>query len=233
MTAPVLRDWQSVRAEVLRRIHARDWKPGEMIPNEADLAAEFGCARSTVNRALRDIAQSGLLDRRRKAGTRVASNPAARATLTIPVMREEIEGTGRKYGYQLLSRSTEIPPVAESAAMQLPPDGTLLHIRALHLADDRPFALENRWIDPGVVPGVADAHFERISANEWLLQNAAYTHGEIAFSATVAGPADAPLLGCAAGAPLFVTERLTWDTTRAVTRVRILFAPGYQMRTGL
>ncbi|WP_295317417.1 GntR family transcriptional regulator [Roseobacter sp.] len=233
MTGPVLRDWQSVRAEVLRRIHVRDWKPGDLIPNEADLASEFGCARSTVNRALRDIAQSGLLDRRRKAGTRVASNPVARATLSIPVMREEIEGVGRKYGYQLLSRSTEIPPVAESAAMQLTPDDALLHIRALHLADDRPFALENRWIDPGVVPGVTDAPLENISANEWLLQNAPYTHGEIAFSATVAQASDAPLLGCDTGAPLFVTERLTWDGTRAVTRVRILFPPGYQMRTAL
>ena len=44
--------WQAIRDEVKRRIHARDWKPGEPIPNEAELAEEFGCARATVNRAL-------------------------------------------------------------------------------------------------------------------------------------------------------------------------------------
>lgn len=32
---------------MLRRIRARDWPPGSVIPNEADLAVEFGCARAT------------------------------------------------------------------------------------------------------------------------------------------------------------------------------------------
>ena len=42
MNALSFRNWQSVQEEVLRRIHAREWKPGDLIPNEADLAAEFG-----------------------------------------------------------------------------------------------------------------------------------------------------------------------------------------------
>ena len=72
MTAPAFRDWRSVHDEVLRRIHAREWAPGSLIPNEADLALEFGCARSTVNRALRTLAEAGLLDRRR-AGSAMAT----------------------------------------------------------------------------------------------------------------------------------------------------------------
>ena len=65
-----IRTWQGVMEEVRRRIHARDWPPGALIPNEADLAAEFGVARVTVNRALRTLAEAGLLDRRRKAEQR-------------------------------------------------------------------------------------------------------------------------------------------------------------------
>ena len=65
--------WQSVQKEVLRRIHAREWKPGDLIPNEAELAKEFGCARPTVNRALRTLAEGGW------PGT---SKTAARATDT-------------------------------------------------------------------------------------------------------------------------------------------------------
>jgi hypothetical protein len=45
--------WEDIRAEVLRRIRARDWPPGALIPGEEALAAEFGVARATVNRALR------------------------------------------------------------------------------------------------------------------------------------------------------------------------------------
>jgi len=82
-----LRNWQGVREEVLRRIHARVWAPGDLLPTETELAAEFGCARTTVNRALRTLAESGLLDRKRKAGTRVVRHPVRKATLSIPVIR--------------------------------------------------------------------------------------------------------------------------------------------------
>ncbi|MCY0152430.1 GntR family transcriptional regulator [Hoeflea alexandrii] len=66
-----------MQAEVLRRINAREWKPGDFIPNESELSVEFGCARATVNRALRGLAESGLLDRRRKARHQGGAQPGA------------------------------------------------------------------------------------------------------------------------------------------------------------
>ena len=61
--------WQSIQQEISRRIAERIWLPGELIPNEVVLAEEFGCARATVNRAMRELASTGLLERKRKAGT--------------------------------------------------------------------------------------------------------------------------------------------------------------------
>jgi DNA-binding GntR family transcriptional regulator len=81
--------WQAIQAEALRRIRDREWKPGEAIPHEAELAGEFGCARATVNRALRELAEAGLLERRRKAGTRVSLNPVRKATFEIPIIRQD------------------------------------------------------------------------------------------------------------------------------------------------
>lgn len=233
MNSPVFRDWQSVQEEVLRRIRTRMWEPGALIPNEADLAIEFGCARTTVNRALRALAEAGWLDRRRKAGTRVAAQPVAKATLSIALIRQEVEERGQKYSYQRIVRALQIPPLDVSAAMRTPAKVSLLYVRALHLADDIPYALESRWINPHVVPGAQNEPFQEISANEWLLQNAAYTDGEIAFSAVNAGDEEAALLACPLNAALFAIDRLTWDTQASVTKVRLLFAPGHQMRTVL
>ncbi|WP_281982824.1 UTRA domain-containing protein [Thalassorhabdomicrobium marinisediminis] len=233
MTARRLNNWQAVQDEVLRRIHAREWPPGALIPNEADLAVEFGCSRATVNRALRALADSGLLDRRRKAGTRVAAQPVAKATLDIAVIRHEVEGRGQAYGYQRLSRAEAVPPAAVSGAMGTASDRPLLHIRALHLADGRPYAVEDRWINTGVVPLARDEGFETVSANEWLLEHAPYTHGDIAFSAVVLGPEDAGTLDIAPAEAAFAIDRLTRDGPAAVTKVRLLFPPGYQLRTTL
>lgn len=231
MNTPTIRNWQGVQDEVLRRIHSREWMPGELIPNETELAIEFGCARTTVNRALRSLADSGRLDRKRKAGTRVAAEPVGKATLDIAVISTEVEARGQKYGYQLIERTQAIPPVIVRAAMKVSADRPLLHIQALHLADDRPYAREDRWINTEAVPQALDESFEAVSANEWLLKHAPYTHGEIAFCATGATVDESRSLDCPEQSALFAMDRLTWDNGASVTKVRLVFAPGHQLRT--
>lgn len=177
--------WQGIRTEVLRRIHNRDWPPGTQIPKEADLALEFGCARATVNHALRDLAETGLLERRRKSGTRVALHPVRTAKLSIPVIWQDVEDRKQTYG---LDQTVTLPPTPILARMQLGPGTKLLHLRSLHLSDETPYMVEDCWIDLAVVPAAADALFDGISANEWLLTHTPHTHGDIAFSVVSATP---------------------------------------------
>jgi GntR family histidine utilization transcriptional repressor len=228
MSGPPPKGWQAIQDEVLRRIHARDWPPGHVIPGEVDLAREFGCARATVNRALRALAEAGLLERRRKAGTRVALHPVSRATVEIPVIRREIEDRGHAYGYSLLERSLAPPPAGPRAT--LGPDPAL-HLTALHSADGAPYVVEDRWISLSTVPAAHDAPFDRVSANEWLLAYAPFTHGDIAFSAEAASDSQAELLSTAPGTPVFAITRVTWDHTRAITVVRLIYAPGYSIHS--
>ena len=70
--------WQFVQEDVLARIQNGTWPAGELIPTETELAAEYGCARATVNRALQVLADSGILERRRKVGTRVVVLPGGK-----------------------------------------------------------------------------------------------------------------------------------------------------------
>lgn len=225
------RNWRNVESEVLDRIHSRQWKPGELIPTEADLAAEFGCSRTTVNRALRSIADTGLLDRKRKAGTRIATHPVRKATLDIPVIRREIEARGQVYSHHLIDRESRVPPASIRARMKLDASSEQLHLRALHLADNRPYAYEDRWLNFAAVPEAAEVNFDEQNANEWLVVNAPYTKGDIAFLA-IEAPADiADILGARTGDALFAIDRTTWNGPAAITSVRIVFARGYVMQT--
>jgi GntR family histidine utilization transcriptional repressor len=200
-----------------------------MIPNEADLALEFGCARATVNRALRDLAESGVLDRRRKAGTRVTEAPVRRAVLSIPLIRDEVAGLGQPYGYAQLVRALTSPPPPIRGALALPQDSEALHVRALHLAGGTPFALEDRWINPAAAPGVLGADFTTVSANEWLVRHAPFTAGRLSFSAITADAAIATQLDCAPGTALFRLDRSTLDGSRPVTVAQITYRPSYRL----
>ena len=223
--------WQAIQAEVLHRIRSREWPPGELIPNEADLAGEFGCARATVNRALRELAEAGYLDRRRKVGTRVALNPVRKATLEIPVIHHEVEARGGAYGYALISREMAPAPLHVRSRLGLPAEAGLLHARALHLSDATPYAYEDRWINPAAVPALMEVDLTRTSANAWLVQNMPYTKGSLALSAVEADAATAAILACRPGAALFIIERTTWMHDAPITWVRQFHAPGHRLTT--
>jgi len=227
----MINSWQGVRSEVLRRIHSREWAPGSAIPNEAALAEEFGCARATVNRALRTLAESGILDRRRKAGTRVAQHPVPKARLEIPVIRREVEAGGAVYGYDCLEQARKDMPDAIARRLSRRRGGMALHIMAVHTADESPYVIEERWINDRAVSGLSGADFSNLSANEWLITHAPFTHGDITFSAVNASESEADILNVKPGAALFVLDRTTWDGERAITTVRMIFAPGYQLQT--
>jgi GntR family histidine utilization transcriptional repressor len=223
--------WQAIRAEALRRIRAGDWPPGERIPDEADLAAEFGCARATVNRALRDLAEAGLLERKRKGGTRVPVTPVRKATFEIAIIRQDVEGRGQVHGYRLLEDRLGAPPAPVRAALRMPGPAQMRRVTALHLADGAPFCLEDRWLEPQVAPpGVA---FEAISANEWLVRNVPYSGGTIAFLARPADASAAEALGCAAGDALLAVERTTFREDAPITFVRLTYAPGHRVEAVL
>jgi GntR family histidine utilization transcriptional repressor len=222
-----------VESEVLSRIRSRQWAPGELIPKESDLAEEFGCARATVNRALRSVAESGLIDRRRKAGTRVTKNPVRKATLNIPIMREEIESSNRTYSYAVFSSQLETAPLHIQAHLGLNNEAGVLHHQSLHLADGKPYVASDRWVNAQAIPQILDVDFSTVSANEWLVANAPFTSGDIAFSATEADAAISERLGAKIGQALFTIDRTTWNEKIAITCVRLIFHPGYRMRTTL
>ena len=112
--------FQDIRDEVLRRIQDRVWDQGALLPTEQELSEEFGCARATVNRALRELAERGIIDRKRKSGTRVAIAPVKQARLEITVTRQQVEDMNAVYRYRLVSRAAVPAPGWLSSQMGLP-----------------------------------------------------------------------------------------------------------------
>lgn len=220
---------QQIAEEVRRRIIDRIWMQGDRIPDEADLAIEFGAARATVNKALQLLADEGLLDRRRRAGTRIAVNPVRKATFTIPIVREQIETGGMAYSHRVFAQELGRIPDDVAQDSGLPFGKELLHVQAVHYGDGKPFQYEDRWINPAVSPDLSKVDFQHLNANEWLVKNFTYIRADAAFSAENADDTDARLLGTKPGQALLILRRITWNDRGPITIVRIAYHPGFIM----
>jgi GntR family histidine utilization transcriptional repressor len=223
--------YKEVKSDILAKIVKGDWGPGDLVPNEVDLAVTYGCARATVNRAMRELADDGIIERRRKAGTRVRMTQVRQARFDIPLVRDEVTERGAAYRYSLVSHEVEIAPDWLRAQLQLPVGGKALHLVCMHSADGVPYETENRWINMAALPAAEDADFSQECPTEWVLAAIPFTKAEINLSAELADQKLSDYLACSVGDPVFSVERSTWWEGDAVTYVRLTYRPGYRLTT--
>jgi GntR family histidine utilization transcriptional repressor len=223
--------YRDIKADILRKITKGDWRPGGAIPNEIELAASYGVARATVNRAMRELAEEGIIERKRKAGSKVRMSPLRRARFDIPLVRREIEDQGQAYRYALISTAVEAAPDWLRARLNLDAKTEVLHLVCMHFADGSPYQYEDRWINLALLPEAREADFSVLGPNEWLVAAVPFSDAEISFSAATADQALANHLSCSPGDPLFQLERSTWWQDQAVTYVRLVYRPGHRMTT--
>lgn len=223
--------YQDVKTHILAQIRANVWAPGSTLPNEVDLAANLGCARATVSRAMRELVDEGILERKRKAGTKVKSAPTRRAQFAIPIIREEIEKTGAAYRYDLVERQVLEAPDWLRSRLELAKGARVLHIRCMHYSNKTPYQYEERWINLASVPQAETFDFQNVGPNEWLVQEVPFTEGNLEFSATSATPDIAAFLQVPEQSAVFTSERTTWLDGQNVTYAQLFFVRGYKMTT--
>jgi GntR family transcriptional regulator len=66
--------YQQIKVLILQSLQSGEWKPGEAIPSEMDLAARFRVSQGTVRKAIDELAAENLVVRRQGKGTFVATH---------------------------------------------------------------------------------------------------------------------------------------------------------------
>lgn len=209
-----------IRSEIEARIASGEWPPGYRIPFEHELVAHYGCARATVSKALTALVGSGLIERRRKAGSFVAYPHVHSAMLDIPDIGKAIAERTGSYRFDLLTSKIDRDDglsghFAEGTRVRL--------VTGIHQGSDGPFAFEDRLISLASVPEAAHADFTAISPSAWLLQSVPWTQARHRISAIGASAGVSRHLGVSRATPCLLVERWTWRTRAPVTYVCQIF----------
>lgn len=225
-TGPI---YDQIRRSIRDLVLNGTWPPGTSVPPEHALMEQLGASRMTVHRALVQLAREGLITRRRRSGTIVASPPASHAMLDILSIPQEVERLGQRYEHEVLSREDGRPSPELAIRFGLKRGERVAHLVTLHRADGKPHVLEERVIHLAAVPAAADEDFANTPPGDWLLGNSLWSQAEHAISAVPAEPDDARLLAIEAGEACLLIERRTWNQAAPITAVRLLY-PGTRHR---
>ena len=150
--------YEQVRARLIEGISAGDWRAGEAIPTEAELAASFGVAIGTVRKAVDSLVAERALMRRQGKGTFVTAHDGRRLMFHF----FHIVGRDGAKAYpevRTLSFRRERATAEEAAALGIAPLDKVVRIRnVLSLAGD-PAIVDDIALPAELFPGLTEKIF--------------------------------------------------------------------------
>jgi GntR family transcriptional regulator, histidine utilization repressor len=216
---------QKILSDIETRIVSGEWPPGHRIPFEVDLAEHYGCSRMTVNKVMTQLANSGLIERRKKSGSFVAFPKAQSAILEIHDIKAEVQSLNLAYSYEIASFVTRKATADDRKRLELTAEARVADIVCLHFAANRPFCLEERIINLDTVPEAAKPDFSQNAPGPWLLKEVPWSAAEHRITAISASSEVAARLDIDKSAACLAVERRTWSGAGPVTHVKFTY-PG-------
>ncbi|WP_336492629.1 GntR family transcriptional regulator [Methylobacterium nigriterrae] len=213
-----------VKDSLVKRIGSGSWKPGEMLPSENELAAEYQVSQGTVRKALMALEADRLIVRRQGRGTYVARHSRDETLFQffriVGPDNRRLTPTSRVLSHRKQRASNE-----QAARLNIEP-GSMLHaIIRVRSLDQAPAIFERVFVPVALMPDL------RVQANEVMEEEMYVTYQEkfgisIAraserLAAVSATSEEAKLLNLNTGAPLLEIMRVAYDVNARAVELRI------------
>jgi GntR family transcriptional regulator len=218
--------YQQIKALILESLQAGEWKPGESIPSEMELAARFRVSQGTVRKAIDELAAENLLLRRQGKGTFVATHSEQQVRyrfLKLMPDAGDLASEGQPQREVLECRRVRAP--AEVARMlALRAGDAVVQVRRVLSFGTVPTILEDLWL-----PG---ASFKGLTAQQMAgYHGPTYAMFEVEFGvrmvraeekirAVAADAVQAELLQVPRHTPLLSVERVAYTYNDAPMELR-------------
>lgn len=205
--------YQQIKSLILRGLQAGEWRPGEAIPSEIELAARFKVSQGTVRKAIDELAAEHLLVRRQGKGTFVSTHAEERVQyrfLRLTPDEPEKAGSARR---ELLDCRRQRAPADIARALNLKPGDPVVEIRRVLHFSGQPVVLDDIWLPGHLFKGLTAERLSEYKGPMYGLFETEFgvrmIRAEEKLRAVLADPAVAGLLQVEVGAPLLSVERLS------------------------
>ena len=223
--------YQQIKQFIVDGIQQGTYPQGAKIPTEVELASQFNVSRMTVNKAIRDLVQDQRLVRYAGLGTFVTAAKAESPLLEIRNIADEVRQRGHRYSSTLVTLEQTLADDEVALQMGAPIGTPVFHSIIVHLEDQLPIQLEQRYVMASLVPGYLDQDFNALTPNEYLSRILPVSSIEHIVEAVLATKEAQKLLQIDAATPCILVNRRTWSDQRLVSFARLTHpGPRYKLR---
>jgi len=218
--------YQQIKSLILRSLQAGEWKPGDMIPSELELAARYRVSQGTVRKAIDELATDNLLVRRQGKGTFVATH--AEQHIQYRFLRLLPDGGSLDEQGPAERRIIECrrlrAPAEVARALNLRTGDAVLQARRVLSFGGAPTILEDIWLPGGPFKGLTVETLADYRGPMYALFEAEFgvrmVRAVEKLKAVGAEADAATLLAVAPGSPLLSVERTAYTYNDAPMELR-------------
>lgn len=151
--------YQQIKALITQSLETGEWKPGEIIPSEVELAARYKVSQGTVRKAIDELAAENLVVRRQGKGTFVATHNEDRAQFRFLRLLAD-DGAEHAHVSRLLECRRMRAPAEIARQLDLKPADPVVQVRRLLAFENEATVLDEIWLPGAMFRGLT---FERLS----------------------------------------------------------------------
>ncbi|ROT46118.1 GntR family transcriptional regulator [Pusillimonas sp. NJUB218] len=205
--------YQQIKGLLLQSLDRGEWKPGEVIPSEFELAARFNVSQGTVRKAIDELAADNLLIRRQGKGTFVATHNEAKVRFRFLRLTPD-DGQPSASSSQLIDCRRVKAPADVARLLDLASSESAVNVRRMLSFDDEPTILDDIWLPGSVFKGLTTESLTRYRGPLYAFFESEYgvsmVRAEEKIKAVAATAAQAELLQVAPESPLLQVERVSF-----------------------
>ena len=223
--------YQQIKALITQSLQSGEWKPGELIPSEVELAARFKVSQGTVRKAIDELAAENLVVRRQGKGTFVSTHHEERAHFRFLRLVPD-EGVPHHPESCIIEVKRMRAPAEVARLLELKSGDAVVYIKRVMAFDQEPTILEELWLPGQMFKGLtAERLIEYKGPMYGLFESEFGTRMIRATEKIRAVGADAGAaqhLKVAEGTPLLCAERVSFTYgDKAVELRRGLYLTGH------
>lgn len=205
--------YRQIKGLILQALENREWRPGEVIPSEIELAARFNVSQGTVRKAIDEMAAENLLVRRQGKGTYVASHSDPRAFYRflrlVPISGVEEPAKSMPLECWRAKAGTEAARV-----LRINPGDPIIVVRRLLEFSAKPVVVDEIYLPGEIFAGLSLETLKELQVSLYSLFEAKFgvrmIRAEERLRAVAADRSSAELLRVPEGSPLLSVERISF-----------------------
>lgn len=200
---------------------------GAPMPTETQLCEMFDVSRITVRRAVSELQNEGILEKRHGKGTFVTVQRIETGLMTLNGFSEAYSARGVDHHSSLLDKHEGVADARLSAALHIAEGAPVLHVQRLISTQIGPLTLDVSTFSTELFPGLSEMLADDVSIYG-ILRNRfgkQIEHVHRTINVKLAGRDETRVLGCNPGEPLFDMEKIVYDGERRALQWSRLLTP--------